>query len=135
MDKARELSKLSRYAYLLGIDFGNGCSLDIFHWVEFSYNNSYRASIKATPFEHVTSHSLVHLFVGPGRGKFNSTGRQNAKRQLRRTYRDHGIQEVSTFQAKPVSQFSRFDGNSRRGPEFPHGTQRPILKEVSAYLH
>nr|GEX65962.1 hypothetical protein [Tanacetum cinerariifolium] len=53
------------------IDFGKG-------WVKhlplvvFSYNNSYHASIKATPFEALYGQSVIHLFVRPRLEKFNS---------------------------------------------------------------
>ncbi|GJY69016.1 putative reverse transcriptase domain-containing protein [Tanacetum coccineum] len=46
------------------IDFGNGWVKHL-PLVEFSYNNSYHASIKAAPSEHFTDESVVHLFVGP----------------------------------------------------------------------
>ncbi|GJX73630.1 putative reverse transcriptase domain-containing protein [Tanacetum coccineum] len=52
MARARELSKLSRTCYVLAFNFGKG-------WVkhlplpEFSYNNSYHASIKAAPYEEL----------------------------------------------------------------------------------
>ncbi|GKE57949.1 putative reverse transcriptase domain-containing protein [Tanacetum coccineum] len=43
------------------IDFGKGW-VNHLPLVEFSYNNSYHASIKAAPFEAIKS--VVHLFVG-----------------------------------------------------------------------
>ncbi|GJY12423.1 putative reverse transcriptase domain-containing protein [Tanacetum coccineum] len=55
MDKARELSKVSKdmlRAYV--IDHGNGCVKHL-PLVDFSHNNSYHASIKATQFEALYS--------------------------------------------------------------------------------
>ncbi|GJU66931.1 reverse transcriptase domain-containing protein [Tanacetum coccineum] len=40
--------------------------------VEFSYNNSYHASIKAAPFEALYGQNVIHLFVGLRLEKFNS---------------------------------------------------------------
>nr|GEW53283.1 hypothetical protein [Tanacetum cinerariifolium] len=42
------------------IDFGKGC-VNHLSLVEFSYNNSYHASIKAAPFEALLVKSVVHL--------------------------------------------------------------------------
>nr|GFB23699.1 transposon Ty3-I Gag-Pol polyprotein [Tanacetum cinerariifolium] len=46
------------------IDFGKGW-VNHLPLVEFSYNNSYHASIKATPFEALMVKSVVQPFVGP----------------------------------------------------------------------
>ncbi|GJS33756.1 putative reverse transcriptase domain-containing protein, partial [Tanacetum coccineum] len=46
------------------IDFGNGWVKHL-PLVEFSYNNSYHASIKAAPFEALYVESVVHPCVGP----------------------------------------------------------------------
>nr|GEW67353.1 putative reverse transcriptase domain-containing protein [Tanacetum cinerariifolium] len=46
------------------IDFGNGWERHL-PLVEFSYNNSYHASIKAAPFEALYGRSVDHPFVGP----------------------------------------------------------------------
>ncbi|GJV47653.1 putative reverse transcriptase domain-containing protein [Tanacetum coccineum] len=54
------------------IDFGNGW-VKHFPLVEFSYNNSYHASIKAAPFEALYGQkSVVHPCIGPRLDKFNS---------------------------------------------------------------
>ncbi|GJS49728.1 reverse transcriptase domain-containing protein [Tanacetum coccineum] len=53
------------------IDFGKGW-VNLLPSVEFSYNNSYHASIKAAPFEHFTVEGVVHLCVRPRLEKFNS---------------------------------------------------------------
>ncbi|GKF70372.1 reverse transcriptase domain-containing protein, partial [Tanacetum coccineum] len=51
MDKVKEPSKHSKTCYrACVIDFGKGWDKHL-PLVEFSYNNSYQASIKATPFE------------------------------------------------------------------------------------
>nr|GFC26685.1 reverse transcriptase domain-containing protein [Tanacetum cinerariifolium] len=54
------------------IDFGKGW-VNHFPLVEFSYNNSYHASIKAAPFEHFMVESVVHPFVGPILEKIKSS--------------------------------------------------------------
>ncbi|GKB10895.1 putative reverse transcriptase domain-containing protein [Tanacetum coccineum] len=46
------------------IDFGKGWERHL-PLVEFSYNNSYHASIKAAPFESTLSRNDNHQFVGP----------------------------------------------------------------------
>ncbi|GKF60166.1 reverse transcriptase domain-containing protein [Tanacetum coccineum] len=53
------------------IDFENGWVKHL-PLVEFSYNNSYHASIKAVPFEALYGKSVVHPCVGPRLDKFNS---------------------------------------------------------------
>ncbi|GJZ92160.1 putative reverse transcriptase domain-containing protein [Tanacetum coccineum] len=45
------------------IDFGKGWDKHL--PLEFSYNNSYHASIKAAPFEALYGESVDHLFAGP----------------------------------------------------------------------
>ncbi|GKA53094.1 putative reverse transcriptase domain-containing protein [Tanacetum coccineum] len=51
------------------IDFGNGWVRHL-PLVEFSYNNSYHASIKAAPFEALYGRKVVvHLFLGRGEKK------------------------------------------------------------------
>ncbi|GJY12438.1 putative reverse transcriptase domain-containing protein [Tanacetum coccineum] len=50
MDKVKEPSKLSMICYACVTDFGKGWDTHL-PLVEFSYNNSYHASIKAAPFE------------------------------------------------------------------------------------
>nr|GFA81808.1 reverse transcriptase domain-containing protein [Tanacetum cinerariifolium] len=63
------------------IDFGNGWERHL-PLVEFSYNNSYHASIKAAPFEALYGRKCRHLFVGPSR--------------------DYGLRD-QTVKAKPYS--------------------------------
>nr|GFC51863.1 reverse transcriptase domain-containing protein [Tanacetum cinerariifolium] len=46
------------------IDFGNGWERHL-PFIEFSYNNSYYASIKAALFEALYGRSVDHPFVGP----------------------------------------------------------------------
>ncbi|GJX84224.1 reverse transcriptase domain-containing protein [Tanacetum coccineum] len=53
------------------IDFGNGWVKHL-PLVEFSYNNSYHASIKIAPFEALYGRKCRSLFVGPRLDKFNS---------------------------------------------------------------
>ncbi|GJR22968.1 putative reverse transcriptase domain, ribonuclease H-like domain, aspartic peptidase domain protein [Tanacetum coccineum] len=50
MDKVKEPSKHSNICFECVIDFGKGWERHL-ALVEFSYNNSYHASIKAAPFE------------------------------------------------------------------------------------
>ncbi|GJR90057.1 putative reverse transcriptase domain-containing protein [Tanacetum coccineum] len=45
------------------IDFGNGWEGHL-PLIEFSYNNSYHASIKAAPFEHIMARKCRHQCVG-----------------------------------------------------------------------
>ncbi|GJX13401.1 putative reverse transcriptase domain-containing protein [Tanacetum coccineum] len=56
------------------IDFGKGWEKHL-PLIEFSYNNSYHASIKAAPFKALYGESANHLFSGPKleikRGKLN----------------------------------------------------------------
>nr|GEV74335.1 putative reverse transcriptase domain-containing protein [Tanacetum cinerariifolium] len=54
-----------------GIDFEKGWVIHL-PLVEFSYNNSYNASIKAAPSEAVMVESVVYLCVGPKSKKYNS---------------------------------------------------------------
>ncbi|GKC06578.1 putative reverse transcriptase domain-containing protein [Tanacetum coccineum] len=53
------------------IDFGKGW-VNHLTLVEFSYNNSYHASIKAAPFEALYDRKYHSPFVGPRLEKFNS---------------------------------------------------------------
>ncbi|GKF89704.1 putative reverse transcriptase domain-containing protein, partial [Tanacetum coccineum] len=53
------------------IDFRKGWDKHL-PLIEFSYNNSYHASIKAAPFEALYGESADHLFVGPKLEMFNS---------------------------------------------------------------
>ncbi|GJV62034.1 reverse transcriptase domain-containing protein [Tanacetum coccineum] len=58
------------------IDFGKGWDKHL-PLVEFSYNNSYHASIKAAPFtEHFMDENVDHLFAGP-KLRFLLTGPRN----------------------------------------------------------
>ncbi|GJU37385.1 putative reverse transcriptase domain-containing protein [Tanacetum coccineum] len=52
------------------IDFGKGW-VNHFPLVEFSYNNSYHASIKAAPFKALYGRNVVNLFVGLRLKMFN----------------------------------------------------------------
>ncbi|GJT76848.1 reverse transcriptase domain-containing protein [Tanacetum coccineum] len=52
------------------IDFGKGC-FKHFLLAEFSYNNSYHASIKAAPYEELYGQNSDHLCVGPKLEKLN----------------------------------------------------------------
>ncbi|GKA57724.1 putative reverse transcriptase domain-containing protein [Tanacetum coccineum] len=54
------------------IDFGNGWVKHL-PLVEFSYNNSYHASIKASPLTALYGLNVVHLFAGLGLGKVQSS--------------------------------------------------------------
>ncbi|GJR53709.1 putative reverse transcriptase domain, ribonuclease H-like domain, aspartic peptidase domain protein [Tanacetum coccineum] len=52
------------------IDFGKGWEKHL-PLVEFSYNNNYHASIKATPFEELYGQNADHLFAGTKLEMFN----------------------------------------------------------------
>nr|GFB65328.1 putative reverse transcriptase domain-containing protein [Tanacetum cinerariifolium] len=54
-------------------DFGKGW-VNHLPLVEFSYNNSYHATIKAAPFEALYVESVVHPFVGPKLGEAQILG-------------------------------------------------------------
>ncbi|GKB43648.1 putative reverse transcriptase domain-containing protein [Tanacetum coccineum] len=68
----RTIQTLKDMLRACAIDFGKGW-VNHFPLVEFSYNNSYHASIKAAPFEALYDRKChSHLFVGPRLEKFNS---------------------------------------------------------------
>nr|GEY97552.1 putative reverse transcriptase domain-containing protein [Tanacetum cinerariifolium] len=70
------------------IDFGN---VLVKHLppVEFSYNNSYHASIKAASFEALYGRKCRHLFVGPRLDKFNSLVPRWYNRRPRKSFRSN----------------------------------------------
>nr|GEY65208.1 reverse transcriptase domain-containing protein [Tanacetum cinerariifolium] len=86
------------------IDFGKGWERHL-PLVEFSYNNSYYASIKAAPFEV--------LFVGPRSETLNSPVQKSFRRQLRRSFKSskdfklHAIAKRVTPILKLPQQLSR----------------------------
>nr|GEY30692.1 putative reverse transcriptase domain-containing protein [Tanacetum cinerariifolium] len=59
----RTIQTLEDMLRACAIDFGKGWEKHL-PLVEFSYNNSYHASIKATPFEALYIESIDHLFAG-----------------------------------------------------------------------
>ncbi|GJR48907.1 putative reverse transcriptase domain-containing protein [Tanacetum coccineum] len=65
------------------IDFGNGWERHL-PLIEFSYNNSYHASIKAAPLRHFMVGSVDHLFVGPRSETLSSPVQNLFMRQPRR---------------------------------------------------
>nr|GEX54290.1 hypothetical protein [Tanacetum cinerariifolium] len=70
------------------IDFGNSW-VKHFPLFEFSYGNSYHASIKAAPFEALYERKCLCLFVGPRLDKLNSPVQRWFKRQLRKSSRSN----------------------------------------------
>nr|GEW21306.1 reverse transcriptase domain-containing protein [Tanacetum cinerariifolium] len=69
----RTIQTLKVMMHACVIDFRNGW-VNHFPLVEFSYNNSYHASIKAAPLlKHFTVESVVHISVGPRLEYFNSS--------------------------------------------------------------
>nr|GFA47458.1 hypothetical protein [Tanacetum cinerariifolium] len=68
------------------IDFGNGWERHL-PLVEFSYNNSYHASIKAAPFEAFMVASVDHLFAGPRSEMHNSPVQKSFRRQPTRLFK------------------------------------------------
>nr|GEZ40039.1 putative reverse transcriptase domain, ribonuclease H-like domain, aspartic peptidase domain protein [Tanacetum cinerariifolium] len=67
----RTIQTLEDMLRACAIDFEKGW-VNHLSLVEFSYNNSYHASIKAAPFDRFMVESVVHLFVGPKLEKLNS---------------------------------------------------------------
>ncbi|GJT91766.1 putative reverse transcriptase domain-containing protein [Tanacetum coccineum] len=125
------------------IDFGNGWVKHL-PFVEFSYNNSYHASIKAAPFEALYginsgSNCLLELEAGGisthRRWRFEVGDKVNAQGSslergcllanreinpssvLSRNQIEITIDEVNV-EAKPVTPLVKVRWNSKRGPEF-----------------
>ncbi|GJV22907.1 putative reverse transcriptase domain-containing protein [Tanacetum coccineum] len=67
----RTIQTLEDMLRTCAINFGKGW-VNHLPLVEFSYNNSYHASIKLHHLKHFTVESVVHPFVGPRLEKFNS---------------------------------------------------------------
>ncbi|GKE52116.1 hypothetical protein Tco_1487272 [Tanacetum coccineum] len=65
------------------IDFGKGCERHL-PLIEFSYNNSYHASIKATHSRHFMAENVDYLFVGPRSETLSSPVQNLFMRQPRR---------------------------------------------------
>nr|GEV98211.1 hypothetical protein [Tanacetum cinerariifolium] len=69
----RTIQTLEDMLHACVIDFVNGWVKHL-PLVEFSYNNSYHASIKAAHLRHFKVESVIHLFVGPRGRTFWQTG-------------------------------------------------------------
>ncbi|GJT30898.1 putative reverse transcriptase domain-containing protein [Tanacetum coccineum] len=107
------------------IDFGNGWVKHL-PLVEFSYNNSYHASIKAAPFEALYGRKCrspvcwaeVLKKVGAVAYKLELPQELSRVHNTFHLCRDHGSLKVAIIDVEAVVPLSRFDGNSRRGPAF-----------------
>ncbi|GJV56309.1 putative reverse transcriptase domain-containing protein [Tanacetum coccineum] len=68
------------------IDFGNGWVKHL-PLVEFSYNNSYHASIKAAPFEALYGRKMsARICMLAEVGEFNSPSRDSTRERLRESF-------------------------------------------------
>ncbi|GKD10689.1 putative reverse transcriptase domain-containing protein [Tanacetum coccineum] len=76
----RTIKTLEDMLRACAIDFGKGWERHL-PLVEFSYNNSYHASIKATPFEALQVGDRVMLKVSPRKGviRFRKQGKLNPR--------------------------------------------------------
>ncbi|GKB13136.1 putative reverse transcriptase domain-containing protein [Tanacetum coccineum] len=86
------------------IDFGKGWERHL-PLVEFSYNNSYHASIKAAPFEALYGESEYHLFAGPNCKRSAKKLRQCRQKPLEFQVGDHVLLKVSPH--KGIIQFGK----------------------------
>nr|GFD15931.1 hypothetical protein [Tanacetum cinerariifolium] len=71
-ESERTIQTLKDMLRACAIDFGKGW-VNHLPLVEFSYNNSYHASIKATPFEALYGRKCRSPFVGPKLEKLKSS--------------------------------------------------------------
>ncbi|GKA86836.1 putative reverse transcriptase domain-containing protein [Tanacetum coccineum] len=116
-DKARGLFKLLRICCVpaLANRLWNGFGLNHLPLVEFSYNNSYHASIKATPFELFTVESVVNGVVGET--VLLDGLHFDEKRQFIEEPVEIMDREVNTVLSE-ADYNNQVRWNSRRGPEF-----------------
>nr|GFC22553.1 putative reverse transcriptase domain-containing protein [Tanacetum cinerariifolium] len=79
----RTIQTLEDMLRACAIDFEKGW-VNHLPLVELSYDNSYHASIKATPLKHFMVESVVHPFVGPKLEKLKFLVQNKFKRLLRK---------------------------------------------------
>ncbi|GKC68856.1 putative reverse transcriptase domain-containing protein [Tanacetum coccineum] len=96
------------------IDFGKGW-VNHLPLVEFSYNNSYHASIKAAPFEALMVESVVHLFVGLRLERFNSL---KSYADLKRKMMEFQIGDKVMLKVSPWKGVVRFGKRGKLNPRY-----------------
>ncbi|GJR27051.1 putative ribonuclease H-like domain-containing protein [Tanacetum coccineum] len=84
----RTIQTLEDMLRACAIDFGKGW-VNHFPLVEFSYNNSYHASIKAAPFEALYGRKCRSLFVGLKLEKL----KYSVQKLIQETMRNHSIKQ------------------------------------------